>query len=193
MPKAVRATLGNQLFIEKAGLPQSLMNRLIRLAAFQNPEFYKAQAIRMSTWNISRIIGRAEDRQKHLALPRGCLDYVKSLLATNKIELRLDEARSTGSPLHAPFTGELRPDQQEALRAVVKHDFGMLVAPTAFGKTVTAAAVIAHRKVSTLVLVHRAELMRQWQERLGSFLALNGQKIGVIGKAWRGETTYPNC
>ena len=181
MPKAVCATIANQLLIEKAGLPQSLMNRLIRLAAFQNPEFYKAQAMRMSTWKIARIIGRAEDRQKHLALPRGCLGDVTSLLTANKIDLRLDDARSMGQPLHAPFTGILRPDQQEALNAVLLHDLGMLVAPTAFGKTVTAAAVIAHRKVSTLVLVHRADLMRQWQERLGSFLVLNGQKIGLIG------------
>lgn len=181
MPKAVCATIGNQLFIEKAGLPQSLMNRLIRLAAFQNPDFYKAQAMRMSTWNIARIIGRAEDRQKHLALPRGCLGDVRSLLSSNKIELRLDDARSRGQALNARFSGQLRSDQQEALAAMMKHDFRMLVAPTAFGKTVTAAAAIAHRKVSTLVLVHRAELMRQWQERLGSFLKLNGQKIGVIG------------
>lgn len=181
MPKAVCATIGSQLFIEKAGLPQSLMNRLIRLAAFQNPEFYKAQAMRLSTWNIARIIGRAEDRPKHLALPRGCLGDVRSLLAANRIDLRLEEARSMGQPLHVAFTGVLRSDQQEALNAVLPHDFGMLVAPTAFGKTVTAAAVIAHRKVSTLVLVHRAELMRQWQERLGSFMALNGQKIGLIG------------
>lgn len=188
LPKAVRATIGNQLYIEKAGLPQSLMNRLIRLAAFQNPAFYKAQAMRMSTWNIARIIGRAEDRQKHLALPRGCLSDVKSLLAANKVELRLEEARTLGQPFHASFTGVLRRDQQDALAEVVKHDFGMLVAPTAFGKTVTAAAVIAHRKVSTLVLVHRADLMRQWQERLGSFLELNGLKIGVIG-AGKKKTT----
>lgn len=188
LPKSVCATIGNQLYIEKAGLPQSLMNRLIRLAAFQNPAFYKAQAMRMSTWNIARIIGRAEDRQKHLALPRGCLSDVKSLLAANRIELRLDEARTSGQPLHVLFTGVLRQDQQDALKAVVQHDFGMLVAPTAFGKTVTAAAVIAHRKVSTLVLVHRADLMRQWQERLGSFLELNGLKIGVIG-AGKKKTT----
>jgi superfamily II DNA or RNA helicase len=181
MPKAVKATIGNQLFIEKAGLPQSLMNRLIRLAAFQNPEFYRAQAMRMSTWNIPRIIGRAQDFSKHLALPRGCMGDVKSLLAANKIDLRLEEARSKGQPFQTAFTGLLRPDQQEALKAVVRHDCGMLVAPTAFGKTVTAAAVIAHRKVSTLVLVHRAELMRQWQERLGSFLSLGDHKVGLIG------------
>jgi superfamily II DNA or RNA helicase len=181
MPKAVCATFGNQLFIEKAGLPQSLMNRLIRLAAFQNPDFYKAQAMRMSTWNIPRIIGRAEDRKKHLALPRGCLEDVLTLLQANEIELRLDDVRSIGQPLNMPFTGVLRSDQQDALDAVAQHDFGMLVAPTAFGKTVTAAAMISRRKVSTLILVHRAELMSQWQERLGTFLELCGKKIGLVG------------
>jgi superfamily II DNA or RNA helicase len=181
MPKAVLATITGQLFIEKAGLPQTLMNRLMRLAAFQNPDFYKAQAMRMSAWDKPRIIGRAENHPKHLALPRGCLGDVMSLLVANKIELRLDDERSMGRPLNATFQGVLRPDQQEALDAVLPHDFGMLVAPTAFGKTVTAAAIIARRKVSTLVLVHRADLMRQWQERLETFVMLAGQKIGLIG------------
>ncbi|MBV8666616.1 MAG: DEAD/DEAH box helicase family protein [Burkholderiaceae bacterium] len=181
MPKAVRATIAGQLFIEKAGLPQTLMNRLIRLAAFQNPEFYKAQAMRMSTWDKPRIIGRAENYPKHVALPRGCLPDVQSLLDTNKIEFRIEDERSVGVPLKAQFVGELRSDQEEALAEILPHDMGMLVAPTAFGKTVTAAAVIARRKVSTLVIVHRADLMRQWQERLGSFVAIDGGKIGVLG------------
>ena len=181
MPKAILATIAGQLFIEKAGIPQILMNRLIRLAAFQNPDFYKAQAMRMSAWDKPRIIGRAENHPKHLALPRGCLSDVKSLLSANKIDLRLDDERSRGRPLNAKFLGVLRPDQQEALDAVLQHDFGMLVGPTAFAKTVTAAAVIAKRKVSTLVIVHRADLMRQWQERLGSFIELDEQKIGLIG------------
>jgi len=109
------------------------------------------------------------------------LGDVKALLKANKIELRLDDVRSIGRPLKSTFQGELRPDQQQALDAILQHEFGMLVAPTAFGKTVTAAAVIVHRKVSTLVIVHRADLMRQWQERLGSFIGLDEQKIGLIG------------
>jgi len=181
MPKAVKATMAAQLFIEKAGLPQPLMNRLIRVAAFQNPEFYKLQAGLRSTWNTPRIISRAENHEKFLSLPRGCLSDVEALLATNKIELRLEDVRSVGQRMNATFNGVLRPDQQEALEAITKHDFGMLIAPTAFGKTVTAAAVIARREVSTLVIVHRADLMRQWQERLGSFVGLDDQKIGLIG------------
>ncbi|MEC5218768.1 superfamily II DNA or RNA helicase [Actimicrobium sp. GrIS 1.19] len=181
MPKAVKATIAAQLFIEKAGLPQSLTNRLIRLAAFQNPDFYKLQATQRSTWNTPRVISRAENHEKFLSLPRGCLSDVEALLAVNKIALRLEDARSTGKRMDATFQGVLRQDQQAAFDAVTKHDFGMLIAPTAFGKTVTAAAVIAKRKVSTLVIVHRADLMRQWQERLGSFVALDEQKIGLIG------------
>ena len=181
MPKAVKATMAAQLFIEKAGLPQPLMNRLIRVAAFQNPEFYKLQAGLRSTWNTPRIISRAENHEKFLSLPRGCLSDVEALLATNRIELRLEDARSVGQRMNATFNGVLRPDQQEALEAIAKHDFGMLIAPTAFGKTVTAAAVIAKRQVSTLVIVHRADLMRQWQERLDSFVGLDDQKIGLIG------------
>lgn len=181
MPKAVKATIAAQLFIEKAGLPQSLMNRLIRIAAFPNPDFYKLQAALRSKWNTPRIISRAENHEKFLALPRGCLSDVEALLTANKIELRLDDMRSIGRRMKATFNGVLRSDQQEALEAVIKHDFGMLIAPTAFGKTVTAAAVIAKRKVSTLVIVHRADLMRQWQERFGSFIGLDEQKIGLIG------------
>ena len=57
----------------------------------------------------------------------------------------------------------------------------VLCAPTAFGKTVTAAALIARRGVNTLVLVHRTELLRQWQERLQSFLGVARGVVGTIG------------
>ena len=47
MPQSLTLTLANLLYFDKARLPQSLANRLIRLAAFQNPEFYRAQAMRL--------------------------------------------------------------------------------------------------------------------------------------------------
>ena len=80
----------------------------------------------------------------------------------------------------------LRTDQEAAVSAMLKHDVGVLCAPTAFGKTVTAAAIIAKRGVNTLILVHRTELLKQWQERLQSFLtnekgAVGKGVVGVIG------------
>ncbi|EMU6255833.1 TPA: DEAD/DEAH box helicase family protein [Escherichia coli O11:H5] len=176
----LKITLANQIYFEKAQLPQVLINRLIRLAAFPNPEFYKAQAMRMSVWNKPRVIGCAENYPQHIALPRGCLDSVLSFLRDNNIAAELIDERFAGTECNAVFTGNFRAEQEEAVSALLRYDTGVLCAPTAFGKTVTAAAVIARRKVNTLILVHRTELLKQWQERLGVFLQA-GDSIGIIG------------
>src|SRR5690606_40076210 len=89
MSKSLTVTLANQVYFEKAQLPQALANRLIRLAAFQNPEFYRAQAMRMSVWDKPRVIGCADNYPQHIALPRGCFDAASELLADNGIRLDL--------------------------------------------------------------------------------------------------------
>src|SRR5207302_361649 len=50
LPESLELILGNQIYIPKDALPPALRNRLIRLAAFQNPEFYKLQAMRLPTY-----------------------------------------------------------------------------------------------------------------------------------------------
>jgi len=181
LPDTLTLVLANQIFIAKADLPQTLSNRLIRLAAFQNPEFYKAQAMRMPVWNKPRIIGCAENFSQYIGLPRGCLDDVRSLLEKNNVHPDIQDERVSGSNVSVKFLGKLRKDQKAAVRSLFKHEAGVLSAPTAFGKTVVAAAMIARRKVSTLVLVHRTELLRQWQERLSGFLDLPKGGMGLIG------------
>ena len=181
MPKTLTVTLSNLVYFEKAQLPQPLANRLIRLAAFQNPEFYKAQAMRFAVWDKPRIIGCAESFPNHIALPRGCLDAARELLRDNGIRCELNDERFAGNALDVTFVGTLRHDQEAAVTAMLHHDAGVLCAPTAFGKTVTAAAMIARRGTNTLVLVHRTELLKQWQERLQSFLGIGKGAIGTIG------------
>ena len=181
MPKVLTVTLANLVYFEKAQLPQPLANRLIRLAAFQNPEFYKAQAMRMSVWDKPRVIACAENYPQHIALPRGCLDAAQALLRDNGIRCDLRDERHCGESLDVTFTGVLRPDQETAVVAMLEHDAGVLCAPTAFGKTVVAAAMIARRSINTLVLVHRTELLKQWQERLQAFLGVGKDVVGTIG------------
>jgi superfamily II DNA or RNA helicase len=181
MPKVLTVTMSNLLYFEKAQLPQPLANRLIRLAAFQNPEFYRAQAMRFTVWDKPRVIGCAENFPNHIALPRGCLEAAKELLMDNGIRCDLHDERFEGDTLDAAFTGTLRFDQEAAVVKMLRHDAGVFCAPTAFGKTVTAAAMIARRGVNTLVLVHRTELLKQWQERLQSFLDVGKGVIGTIG------------
>ena len=61
LPERLELILGDQIYIAKDPLPPGLYNRLVRLAAFQNPEFYKAQAMRLPTYDKPRIIACAED------------------------------------------------------------------------------------------------------------------------------------
>jgi len=181
VPETLELTLGNQIYIPKEALPPALRNRLIRLAAFQNPEFYKAQAMRLATYDKPRIIACAEDYRNHIGLPRGCLDDLLQTLSDLKIERVVHDQRNSGRPLDTTFQGELRPEQAAAAQAMLAHDTGVLAATTAFGKTVVAAWLIAKRGVNTLVLVHRRQLQQQWVERLSAFLRIPAASIGQIG------------
>jgi superfamily II DNA or RNA helicase/very-short-patch-repair endonuclease len=181
LPKGLELVLADQIYIEKAALSPALRNRLIRLAAFQNPEFYRAQAMRLSTYDKPRIVSCAEDHPGHLALPRGCLDDMRALLDGLGVHPVVRDERCAGVPLELVFRGRLRPEQEIAGRAMLAHDTGVLAATTAFGKTVLAAWLIAQRGVNTLILVHRQQLLEQWLVRLAEFLDAPEGALGRLG------------
>jgi len=181
LPDTIELVLGDQIYIAKEDLPPPLRNRLLRLAAFQNPEFYRAQAMRLPVYDKPRIIDCSEDHPLHLGLPRGCMEEVTRLLAALKVIPRLRDERCQGIPMELNFCGQLRPDQEEAAKAMLAHETGVLAATTAFGKTVLAAWLIAKRGANTLVLVHRQQLLEQWVDRLASFLDVSTKSIGRLG------------
>src|SRR5258708_8791987 len=137
--------------------------------------------MRLSTYDKPRIIQCAEDFPRQIALPRGCLNDVEQLLRKVKIKVVLRDEGCPGSHLAVSFRGTLRSEQQAAADAMLRHDTGVLAATTAFGKTVLAAWLIAQRRVNTLVLVHRRQLLEQWIERLSGFLGVPAKTIGRLG------------
>src|SRR5579863_2290873 len=179
-PESVEIVRSNLIFVPKADFPEPLLNRMIRIAAFQNPEFYKAQAMRLPTWDKPRVISCSEEFAQHLALPRGCLQEVRELLKEHGVRVVIRDERYAGKSIEVNFQGNLRDDQAEAIRQTLRHDEGVLCAPTAFGKTVVAAKLIAERAVNTLILVHRQQLLEQWRARLAAFLDLPPKAIGQI-------------
>jgi superfamily II DNA or RNA helicase len=181
LPKSVNVVVSNQVFIEKRCLPPALINKFIRLAAFQNPEFYKAQSMRLPTFGKPRIIACAEDFPEHIGLPRGCLDEALDLFNSLGIDVMLDDKKWIGTRIKLKFLGELTDEQKRAAKILSQHETGVLAATTAFGKTVIGAHMIAKRKRSTLIIVHRRQLLDQWIERLKVFLDLEADQIGMIG------------
>ena len=188
LPGRIGAVLGDQLYVAREGLPPGLVNRLVRLAAFQNPAFYVAQAMRRSTLGTPRVVACAELLSHHIALPRGCREAMEGLLEELGIGLELRDERFAGRPVDTTFLGELTPEQAAAAAALLAHDTGVLAATTAFGKTVVAASLLAKRRANTLILVHRRQLMDQWIARLGAFLDLADSEIGRIGGGKRKPT-----
>ncbi|MGR5455278.1 TOTE conflict system archaeo-eukaryotic primase domain-containing protein [Vibrio alfacsensis] len=177
-PKALDIVLANRLYLPISQVPNSLIAQFKKLASFSNPKFFKAQGLRLSTNGIARFICLAELDSGYLSLPRGCWDDLQAICLELGIALQVTDNRFAGQVLtDMTFVGSLRLAQSKAIDELMQHDIGVLHAPTAFGKTVTAIGLIQKRGVNTLVLVHNKQLVDQWQDRLKAFT--QGIDIGV--------------
>lgn len=180
-PAEVMLVYKNGISIDKQSVPSSLLHDLIQLGTLDNPEFFKLQKRRLSTHGISRKIDCTEDQPTSIILPRGCLEDVKKLFNRHSVKTIISDERALGEKFEVIFEGDLRPEQQEAVIELLQHDNGILSATTGFGKTVVAASLIAERKVNTLIIVHRKQLIEQWTNQLSSFFNVDPKSIGRIG------------
>ena len=163
----------DKLYIPLKAVSAKVLNHLKRIAAFKNPEFYSKQALRLSTYAIPRIISCFDITNEYLAMPRGCEDATLSFLNDNAVTYTIIDKTNHGNKISVSFQGEEREEQLEAINALLPYTNGILHATTAFGKTVTAAAIIARKKVNTLILVHSKALLKQWHDRLTEFLNID--------------------
>lgn len=169
----VEITRSNMLYINKNGISQSALNKIKRLAAFKNPDFYKSQAMRLPVYNKPRIISTSEETNNYLCIPRGCEESLIELLNESNAKFTIIEERNIGNSINLSFSGQLREEQQLAVNEMLKNENGVLSATTAFGKTVIASYMISERKVNTLILVHSSALLSQWEKSLKEFLIFN--------------------
>ena len=200
-PKQIVLTRANMLYIPLASLSAKCVNVFKCIAAFRNPEFYEKQGMRLSTYNIPRIISCSDMTDDYLVLPRGCEDAVCDILTQHDVKITISDRTNHGRNINVTFRGELREEQQKAMEAFAEHNIGTLSATTAFGKTVFAIGMIAKRRVNTLILVHNKALLEQWKERLETFLKIDEsieeheaergrkKKSSAIGCLYAGKNT----
>lgn len=173
VPAQVRIVRLNMLFVSKKGLLAAAIDRIRRVVAFGNPDFYRAQAIRQLVYGRERLLHFDGDAGDWISLPRGCESSVTEPLETCGAQPTFKETRCGGRPIKVEFKGALRSWQALAVEVLAACDIGILVAPPAFDKTVAAADLIARRRVSTLILVEKVTLLEQWKERLEQFLEID--------------------
>lgn len=190
-PQQLSIVKSNMLYISFEGLSAKAVNHLKRIASFRNPEFYAKQGMRLSTYNIPRVISCANFLDKYIALPRGCEDAVIEMLDRNDVTYHIDDQTEHGVNISVQFKGELRAEQALAIRSLASYDNGVLNGTTAFGKTVVAIGLIAEHKVNTLILVHTKALLEQWKARLNDFLNIEYTERDMSPKRGRKSVFSP--
>ena len=181
----------DKIYIPLKSVSAKVLNHLKRIAAFKNPEFYSKQALRLSTYSVPRIISCFDITDEYLAMPRGCENAILSFLNDNNVKYSITDETSQGKKISVTFTGKEREEQTYAINALLTYSNGVLHATTAFGKTVTAAAIIARKKVNTLILVHSKALLTQWHERLTEFLDIDFKELEEPKKRGRKKVFSP--
>ena len=182
-PKSATIIKGGMLRINKSGLSPNALNRIRRLAAFGNPNFYKAQTMHRSVYNIPRIIWCGEEDNEYLSIPRGCEKKLVELLKEHDVKLNFDDRRVHCGPIAAEFSGVLRGEQQKAADELLHHECGVLYAPTGFGKTVIGAYLIATLRMKTLIVVPKTNLIDQWKSSLERFLIIDDTRAPLLTKS----------
>lgn len=178
--ETIEVTFNSMLSIPTEKLPNRVVAKLKKTSSFANPEFYKKQRMRMSTYPLTRFIFSGEIRASEIILPRGVLDEVIKILTIAGAQVVIKDQRIDRKKTAFEFGGLLENAQSDAVKKMLKSDTGILMASPGSGKTVMACALIAERKVSTLILVHRQILLDQWKERITTFLGIPSKEIGTL-------------
>lgn len=177
-PNRITIVRSSGIYIPITNLSAKAINHLKRLAAFKNPEFYAKLGMRLPVYNLPRVISCSEITDDYLILPRGCEESAIDFLRGNNVDVEIQDKTNPGLPIAVEFNGQLYPEQEQAIEVLARYRCGTLYATTAFGKTVTAAAMIARKKVNTLILVHTKALLDQWRKRLLEYLMTDFQPEG---------------
>ena len=166
--------LANGIYVDNTNLNAAMQNRIRRMAAISNPVFYKNQAIGTSNYDTARWIYLGKDHLSgYIQIPRGLQDELWENIKQADIDYEMEDERQQGRKINVDFKGELRPEQDKALKELIKYDNGILHAATAFGKTVVSSAIIAQKKINTLIILESSALIEQWKEALEKFLNIN--------------------
>lgn len=181
VPNPIRASALEALSIDSIGLPPAVTAALKHAASLPNPDFYEKERNRFWTGKTPRLIRCYREELGLIHLPRGLRTKAETVAAEAGTRLEITDRFPETEDVTFKLGAVLRPDQRDAVKNVVAHELGVLVAPPGAGKTVMACAVIAHHRVPTLVIVDRQPLVDQWRERLSDHLSLGKKQVGQIG------------
>lgn len=179
IPKATNIRISNELTVY--GSPSIIQRKIKTRLTISNPLWEENE--RMGRWNgeTPRLLSFYQETSSGLILPRGFLPQLISMVKRFGERFQIEDRRRVLPEVDFQFRGQLRPFQDEAVKATLSRDMGTMASPTGSGKTVMALSLVSHRKQPTLIITHTKELLNQWITRIEQFLEIPSNEVGKIG------------
>ena len=169
----IHIVLDDGVYVDSLNLLPALQNQIKGMATIDNPEFWKRDRLGRSNYYNLRTISMWSESEGYIRVPIGLLERIETKCNDAGISVKKHDNRSHGRPIRVKFKGELRDQQELASMQLEKNENGIICAPPAFGKTVLAAYMISKRKVNSLILLDKTDLVDQWIAELTRFLDID--------------------
>ena len=174
--------LQQNIRIQHDGLTTPLINFLKEELNFANSEFFIKKKSGKNTFGTERYFKLVEETENEIIIPRGFVGKLLRFCKEQNLDFDFQDNRKLKEKFPYTFNATLKNHQQKVVETVAKKDFGVIVAPPGSGKTIIGLKIIAEKKQPALIVVHRKQLLEQWQERVQVFLGIPKHEIGIIGQ-----------
>ena len=170
--------VSNQIDLKRSELPPGLIHFLKEELNFLNTEYLTKRRLGKSIYKVQKYFKLIDETADFISLPRGFLQTLIKFLKENKIgyTIRFDIPNLEQTSYQSEI--KLTPAQVPVVQIAMEYDQGVIVAPSGSGKTIIGLELVARRQLSTLILVHRKQLLDQWIERTQTFLGIAKTHIG---------------
>lgn len=174
--------LQQNISVQRDGLTTPLINFLKEELNFTNSEYFIKKKSGKNTFGTEKYFKLVEETENQIIIPRGFIGKLLRFCKEQNLEFDFQDNRKLKDEVSYSFNATLRNHQEKIVETVSKKDFGVIVAPPSSGKTVMGLKIISEKKQPALIVVHRKQLLEQWQERVQAFIGIPKQEIGIIGQ-----------
>lgn len=178
----INITLGSGISIKTNNLARSFISKLKSFATFENPQIKLLLSLRKPLYNTPKYLKAYEESAQYLTLPRGLKEKLFDFFHSFSLRYALLDKRKYERIETKKVLFTLRPEQEEAIKEILKQDSCICVAPPGFGKTLIGAKIFEKRACKTLIIVNKNMLLDQWRDRFVEYFAYNKKEIGFLGK-----------
>lgn len=174
--------LDNGIRFTTSNFSKSFISKLKSFATFENPQIKLLLALRKPLYNIPKYLKGYEEDSNYLTLPRGLKENLFAYFKENLLNFSIKDNRIYEQIEIKKVQFTLRPEQEDAIKEILKFDSSICVAPPGFGKTLIGAKIFEIRAVKTLIIVNKNMLLDQWISRFVDYFGYKKNDIGFLGK-----------